>query len=327
MSDEVTAEEDDLIEKSHTFRKRRLTLTSRYVDAPLLEMTSADEETEKLETTVNASSPSNQDDNNGKTKNFRKRRLTLTKNDQIDFDALENTTDIANQLPTKLLCNDNSEEEPYRKKRRLSGFSHASNLSCSTLGSKTHHAGEILRHPSSPSAAQAENRLYAPPFNIEKEETEEEKKSQPVWKRRMTRHYSEDETRLPFPRHIVGQYSCHGTEPVYDSDFDNDSDEKSDEEETNWQVGTSPEEINGNDNLKRAKHDEENGSNEQIQLTHVPESPPIKLTTSAKINQDRGGITFPYGNCDKTALFAVYDGHGQGGELFRNLRCIIFREN
>ena len=31
-------------------------------------------------------------------------------------------------------------------------------------------------------------------------------------------------------------------------------------------------------------------------------------TTVAKINQDRGGVAFPYGNCPKTALFSVYDG-------------------
>jgi len=35
----------------------------------------------------------------------------------------------------------------------------------------------------------------------------------------------------------------------------------------------------------------------------------------AKINQDRGGVVFPYGNCPRTALFSVYDGHGDGGEL------------
>jgi len=38
-------------------------------------------------------------------------------------------------------------------------------------------------------------------------------------------------------------------------------------------------------------------------------------TTVAKINQDRGGVAFPFGNCAKTALFAVYDGHGEGGEF------------
>jgi len=40
-----------------------------------------------------------------------------------------------------------------------------------------------------------------------------------------------------------------------------------------------------------------------------------KLTMAAKTNQDRGGVAFPYGNSSRTALFAVYDGHGQGGEL------------
>jgi len=39
------------------------------------------------------------------------------------------------------------------------------------------------------------------------------------------------------------------------------------------------------------------------------------MTTVAKINQDRGGIAFPYGGCPRTALFAAYDGHGEGGEL------------
>jgi serine/threonine protein phosphatase PrpC len=35
----------------------------------------------------------------------------------------------------------------------------------------------------------------------------------------------------------------------------------------------------------------------------------------AKINQDRGGIAFPFASCKKTALFGAYDGHGEGGEL------------
>lgn len=38
-------------------------------------------------------------------------------------------------------------------------------------------------------------------------------------------------------------------------------------------------------------------------------------TAIAKINQDRGGIVFPYANRPQTALFAAYDGHGEGGEL------------
>lgn len=38
-------------------------------------------------------------------------------------------------------------------------------------------------------------------------------------------------------------------------------------------------------------------------------------TAIAKINQDRGGMAFPYANCSRTAFFAAYDGHGDGGEL------------
>jgi len=38
-------------------------------------------------------------------------------------------------------------------------------------------------------------------------------------------------------------------------------------------------------------------------------------TAVAKINQDRGGVSIPYANSPRTALFAVYDGHGRGGEL------------
>mmetsp|Transcript_30772 Transcript_30772/g.35094 ORF Transcript_30772/g.35094 Transcript_30772/m.35094 type:complete len:547 (-) Transcript_30772:346-1986(-) len=307
MSDEVTAEENDLTEKSHTFRKRRLTLSSRYIDSPPFKTTSDDEATERVDIVCNTSSPSTSYHDNGNKKSFRKRRLTLTKNDKDDFDSLDNEPNVVDSLPTRLPFDDNN-LEPCRKKRRMSEISNTSKHSRSTLGSKIHHAGEIIRHPSSASAAKTENRLYAPPFNIEREETEEEKKSQPLWKRRMTRHYLEDETKLPFPRHIVGQYSCHGTEPAYDSDFDNDSDEKDDTGESDLNMETSPDKINVNEDLNRVKE-------EKCELTHIPEIPPIKFTTSAKINQDRGGIAFPYANCDKTALFAVYDGHGQGGEL------------
>ena len=41
----------------------------------------------------------------------------------------------------------------------------------------------------------------------------------------------------------------------------------------------------------------------------------IAPSPTAKINQDRGGVTFPYANCAGSALFAAYDGHGVGGEL------------
>ena len=36
------------------------------------------------------------------------------------------------------------------------------------------------------------------------------------WKKRHTRDLHEDERKLPFPRDIVGTFSCHGVEPVYE---------------------------------------------------------------------------------------------------------------
>ena len=110
-----------------------------------------------------------------------------------------------------------------------------------------------------------DNRQMAP--------VEEGNDGQPEWKKvHQIRHGSESEkegdVELPFPRNVVGTYSCHGIEPVYESDelhFSND------------------------------------GEN--------------TLTATAKINQDRGGIAFPYANCPKTAVFAAYDGHGEGGEF------------
>ena len=93
---------------------------------------------------------------------------------------------------------------------------------------------------------------------------------------------------LPFPRHVVGTYSCHGVEPVYDSDYDSDNSDSDDSEGDDDDNG-------GNDNKS---------SNNNNRTTQV-----------AKINQDRGGVAYPYANSATSALFAVYDGHGEGGEL------------
>ncbi len=80
-------------------------------------------------------------------------------------------------------------------------------------------------------------------------------------KKRHSSIHAKDDT-LPFPRHIVGTYSCHGIEPVYD------------------------------------------------ETDQHPDSAPF----IAKTNQDRGGVAFPYANNSKMAVFAAYDGHGDGGE-------------
>jgi hypothetical protein len=78
----------------------------------------------------------------------------------------------------------------------------------------------------------------------------------------------------------VGTFSCHGAEPIYDSDYR--PDEEDDDDEDEWCV-------TGTGDKKEDPR-------------------PEKPTTAAKINQDRGGVAFPYGNCARTALFAVYDG-------------------
>jgi protein phosphatase PTC2/3 len=197
---------------------------------------------------------------------------------------------------------------------------------------------------------------------------------QPRWKRR---HVLTDEDKLPFPKHVVGMYSCHGMEPVYDDDdnednvFDDEMDPGGDDDEDDenvlsidgWNFPPPPP-------LSTTVTTAMDGGVMQLQFTPVrtwpgqtlpekestpirsappftPESPtpypvshllqvqdgqqiaqmtfgaqtpvrpiaPVKSTSTAKINQDRGGVAYPYGNCPRTALFAVYDGHGQGGEL------------
>jgi len=74
---------------------------------------------------------------------------------------------------------------------------------------------------------------------------------------------------------------------VYDSDYDDNSDDE-----------------DGDDALTN-----KNNNNGTTTTTNK------NNTSIAKINQDRGGIIYPYANSHNMALFAVYDGHGEGGEL------------
>eukprot|EP00984_Skeletonema_dohrnii_P005008 scaffold1769_cov132-Skeletonema_dohrnii-CCMP3373.AAC.25 len=105
------------------------------------------------------------------------------------------------------------------------------------------------------------------------------------WRQRFSFCSTTPDHILPFPRHVVGTFSCHGMEPVYDSDYDNSDDDDSD-----------------------AELDNTNG-------VATTTNTAINNTSIAKINQDRGGIIYPYANSHNMALFAVYDGHGEGGEL------------
>ncbi|KAI2505816.1 Sigma factor PP2C-like phosphatase [Fragilaria crotonensis] len=226
-------------------------------------------------------------DEKEKSRTFRKRRLSVTANQNHD------TTPMAADFEIALKDVDGDEGSAF-KRRRMSDVSHGSGMSTSTAGSmsrsRVHHAGEIIRHPQSPSNRDPNNRLYIGPHNLDQYQPEAK---QPIWKRRMTRTHSDDERKLPFPRSVVGLYSCHGIEPLYARDFvEHEDDDEDNEDDDTWLNDISP---------------------EQKGQPLSPRQP--KMTTSAKINQDRGGIAFPYGDTPKTALFAVYDGHGQGGEL------------
>ena len=264
---------DEAEDKGKTFRKRRLSLTKirqldndsgdddddddddddeardnvdRFAKLPLIQ-------TELSDSIENE----NENDSNDKAHTFRKRRLSLTSNNSEAATSFASATE-----------EHNSQGNPKR-------FRKASDASAdSNLQSKTLHAAEILSP--SPSDSALLPKFYqqaAPPQQLSLSRGSILKT--PKWKERHIRPHEEDDKSLPFPRDIVGTFSCHGVEPIYD---DSDSD---------VQLGDGDEDsITGN----------KSGSIQK------------KLTMAAKINQDRGGVAFPYGNSRTTALFAVYDG-------------------
>lgn len=386
----------DLEEKSQTFRKRRLSLSSR--------SNSESSNNNGVSNCEASASPGDQEETAGITKSasvepvssvgqissppqspaesadekahtFRKRRLSLT---------------------LRKLDTSNKEGEPPSNKRpRRDSQTSVASSSAGSAGnhkfvSKTLHADELIHHfvdvgpPPSP-AVQADNVLYKtrplPPSNLDltppaipldatkddgSPETETAHASfatsfasslpQPKWKRRHTIRKHEHH-KLPFPRDIVGTYSCHGMEPIYNDNYYEEQDEGGTfEDGDDWDAedGTE-EEGEGGDALFSSEElaiEEQQNQDPEAATSAAKEAPEVaskpehttnqaddfagepttgeetgaanetaendemsKLKTVAKINQDRGGVVFPYGNCPKTALFAVYDGHGSGGEL------------
>ena len=260
---------DTAEDKSHTFRKRRLSLTNlrqHFEDDQSSHDPSA-QQNPTLDTNGDLPHSNNNANHNSnehhtitedeKAHSFRKRRLSLT----------HSREDSSHE-----------EQEPARRRRAsdASMSSLDSNSKGNRLKSRIVHASELLAHPPpSPSIQSELPKLYqqsAPPQKQALLDTIGTGAEAPKWKKRHTRHAHEDERTLPFPRDIVGTFSCHGVEPIYDSDYEDDD--------------------NDNDNGEWAVNQEKSD----------------KPTTAAKINQDRGGVAFPYGNCPRTALFAVYDG-------------------
>jgi serine/threonine protein phosphatase PrpC len=218
-----------------------------------------------------------------KSRTFRKRRLTCAKHHLATAAA---AAGAASPSPEKSrICRDrrsalthsHKEEVDEKEQDEVDASTPLKKKSKTEqeLLTRTVHSGQL--HPSTTTCSK-KNPLYDAPFHHEKVETEEHRASKPAWRHRHTRHHHEEDHNLPFPRHVVGTYSCHGVEPVYGSDYEDDDDDE-------W----------GPPHGKPTKEE--------------------KLTTVAKINQDRGGVAYPYANCNRTALFAAYDGHGQGGEL------------
>lgn len=229
---ELCIDNDD--EKSHTFRRRRLTLTKHHLK------------------------PSPEDEKTDKSRTFRDRRLSLPNSHSSD-ETTDNDDDDKSAT---------SVEASPRKKQKT------------TLKSRVHHAGHLP--PVSPKT-RLSHPLYQTPLTVEPLDSEQDRASKPAWRHRHVFAHDEHDHKLPFPRNVVGTYSCHGVEPVYDSEYEDDEE---------WQVQEDSSTKNDN------KEEEEE-----------------KPNTVAKINQDRGGVAYPYANSSRTALFAAYDGHGQGGEL------------
>lgn len=172
-------------------------------------------------------------DDNEKAHTFRKRRLSL------------------NNLASIPL---HDAHHPHRRRSSVDSIASSNVNDNEKIVTKTVHANE-LHSPNN-------HFVDTSPPSCHSATSEQ---NHPKWKRRLTIDHKKESHKLPFPPHIVGTYSCHGVEPIYESDDSGSDDEK--------------------------------------------------VCVVAKINQDRGGVACPYANHPKTALFAVYDGHGAGGEL------------
>jgi hypothetical protein len=238
-----------------------------------------------------------------KAQSFRKRRLSLTVAIHENGDGDANDDALASVTPV---------EPPPPSRRRLDDSERLSSPEAppklppkpqallNRLPSMTFHASDLLAHKPTPTSSSHNHVLYqqknAPPQRptldtlippqdmppwSQSAQQQLQKEQQQKQLQQNGKHHSNS---LPFPKHVVGTFSCHGVEPIYDKyryeedPVDNDNNEGEDEEGADGTVHRS------------------------VKTTHE------KPTTAAKINQDRGGVSFPYGNSARTALFAVYDG-------------------
>lgn len=229
--------------------------------------------------------------------NFRQRRLSYTSHKVHSFDQEDEKEETDSQkeetldgihhdtAPTSPSFNGKGTEDSMNvtaMKRNQDDFKHghvSKNLSSSPdlkrkkVETKFLHAN-FPPEPECPERKASKIYMHPPREDTHDQEIDssdhETDNQENDWKKRHQFSHNHPSHTLPFPRDIVGTYSCHGMEPIYEEDFDLYSEELIDD---------------GN------------------------------AVSIAKINQDRGGIAFPFASCKKTALFGAYDGHGEGGEL------------
>jgi len=250
-------------EKSHTFRQRRLTYTKSH----LLEAINSSE-LQDLDVSDDDDDDDDNDRNNIAIKDVGgKEEESKDKDKDKDKDAIKDmdrssTQSLLQTITPNAIDKDESKAIECNSEQLESRVLHASAPPipdhCPTRKRNLLYAHQRLKEQ--PNGEEEDNMGVGATTSFTSPSSPS---SSPAaeWKRRRVSPKDEDDG-LPFPRHIVGTYSCHGIEPMYD---EGDS------------TSNSPSCI-------------------------------------AKINQDRGGVAFPYANNSRMAVFAAYDGHGDGGE-------------
>jgi len=348
--DSLNSSDNEDNNKAHSFRERRLTYTRHHVlsdnaAAAVASLLLADGNSNDFSDDDEMKKPAAQQkqdniEEEGEAapydKSKEKRKLTNDNTDVDEQPKKKKKPRISIKLSANNSTTNSTTSNTNTNKKQLNH-----------LPSRILHAGEIVRRLSEEEDSKDgdirtgmySHRSHPNNHHNHHNSTTEQKNK---WRRRFSYTKSTPDSQLPFPRYQVGTFSCAGLEPLYDSDYgssssddeeswdgkereenggwdkEKESDEKeSDEEEDCGSSGdggiyannSSP--SNNNNNAGRGKVLPTTNPNNKSPISPIKKQ---KHTTS-KINQDRGGITYPYANSTNMALFSVYDGHGEGGEL------------
>jgi len=325
--------------KAHSFRERRLTYTRHHVlsdnaaaaVASLLADGNDDFSDDDDVANEDAKQPAQlkdvEQEESGAAAPEEKRKLTNNNNLDVDEQPKKKKPRISIKLSANNSTTTNSTSNTNTNNKKQ--LNH--------LPSRILHAGEIVRRLSEEEDSKdTRTGLYSHlshpnnHHNHHNSTTEQKNK----WRRRFSYSTKTPDSQLPFPRYQVGTFSCAGLEPLYDSDYgssSSDDEESWDGKKREENGGWDKEEDNGDEDCGSSgdggiyannSSPSNNAGRGKVLPTSNPnnnKSPisPIKKQkhTTSKINQDRGGITYPYANSTNMALFSVYDGHGERGEL------------